>query len=916
MIDSTDPGRPSAAASLWKEARAAFEASLELPPGERRRWLEERCAAPELRAEVLELLDAHEDAEGHAIADGGDFLRPPIESGQPLELAGTQVGRYRVVERLAEGGTSTVYVAEQERPRREVALKVLSTGLHSAAALQRFTYEAEILGALRHPGIAQVFDAGTHAACDGLVQLPWIAMELVEGGLPIVAFCGSRAYTRRARLELFLDVCDAVYHGHQNGVIHRDLKPGNILVDALGHPKVIDFGVARATKEILGRGTAATQSGQILGTAQYMSPEQLTGVPADVDVRSDVYSLGVVLYELLTGELPYEASGASISELFASIVHASPRRPSAVNRELAGDLEWILLRALEKDKERRYDTVAELSGDVLAYLSDRPVSAGPPGTAYRLKKFVRRNRTAVVASLAAVASLQLGLFGLVRGYAWAQTEGERASNEAQRASNAARRASNEARRASLAAERASRQAAEARAMYEFLDGMLGTAVTPVAGRERRVADVVYNAAAGVAEAFEGQPEIEAAVRLTVGSSFVGLGELGEAGGQFEAAIRLFGEALGDDHPRTLEARATLARLWLLRGEKEPALTAAREIHALLSVDDRASAEQVAHAADVVGRVLLALDRVEEAAAHYRAELAAYYSDVLTPGRFGIALEAGAGIAYARAGDSDAAEVLWRAFTAQAEHLTRDHPETVTTLVHLAELLYRTGPRDVAVARLEECAERTELVFGAGHPARIDALRMLLDLYAGEEHVEQRLAHLERLLLAEEERHAVPFHPEVLRVRTRLARELFAHGRLGEAEAVMTRFFELAPEDDPDYDALLALRGRALGRLGHDWEAREMFTRALERAARYGADAAWEQQLFAELGLVEARLRMWDAAGEHLAAAWEGSGESLEAPGARELLAGLELVSQEQGALEDARRYAELGERAEALRVGE
>jgi tetratricopeptide (TPR) repeat protein/predicted Ser/Thr protein kinase len=309
-----------------------------------------------------------------------------------------RLGHYRIVRKIAEGGMGAVYEAEQDNPRRTVALKVIRQGFPSEALLRRFEHEAQILGRLHHAGIAQVFEAGTASTPSG--PQPFFVMELIDGR-PLTQFADQRGLDLRARLELMVRICDAVHHAHQKGVIHRDLKPANILVEESGQPKILDFGVARATDSDLRSATMQTDVGQLLGTLPYMSPEQVAADPLDLDIRSDVYALGVILYELVCGRPPYDLGGKMLHEAVHVIREVDPVPLSSINRVLRGDVEIIVEKALEKDKTRRYASAAELAADIERHLRDEPIVARPASTIYQLKKFTRRNK-ALVFGLAAV----------------------------------------------------------------------------------------------------------------------------------------------------------------------------------------------------------------------------------------------------------------------------------------------------------------------------------------------------------------------------------------------------------------------------------------------------------------------------------------------------------------------------------
>ncbi|MEM6568918.1 MAG: serine/threonine-protein kinase [Planctomycetota bacterium] len=366
-----------------------------------------------------------------------------------------KIGRYRLLSKLGEGGFGTVHRAQQtEGVQREVALKLLRPGMDSPEIVTRFEAERQALALMDHPGIAKVLDAGV--AGDGR---PWFAMELVDGS-SITEYCDGKQLPLQARLRLFEEVCQVVQHAHQKGVIHRDLKPSNILVteiDGKARPVVIDFGVAKALGARLTEVTFATQSFQVLGTPEYMSPEQASGRTAEVDTRADVYALGVLLYELTTGTKPFALQTLlerGYEEVLRVIRDVDPPRPSlrvgepgeasdasaharssstaALARDLRGDLDWIVMRAIEKERERRYDGVGELAADVRRHLEHEPVSASPPSVGYRLRKLVRRHRGGVAAAVALFVLFVAGSAGTAIGLVRASDEAERAGLEAQR----------------------------------------------------------------------------------------------------------------------------------------------------------------------------------------------------------------------------------------------------------------------------------------------------------------------------------------------------------------------------------------------------------------------------------------------------------------------------------------------------
>lgn len=385
--------------------RELFDRAAELPPAERGRFLDEACAGDaSLRAEVEALLACDRE-----LADDGDraaFLNSPVlRAPTARESLPERVGGYRVVRELGSGGMGTVYECEQDNPRRAVAIKVIRPGLASPVLVKRFAHEAQILGRLHHPGIAQIYEAGLTEQGQ-----PFFAMELIRG-TSLDRHARQHALPVRDVLALFVRVCDAVQHAHDKGVVHRDLKPGNILVDESGQPKVLDFGVARATGADLQTAAGRTEVGQLVGTLNYMSPEQIAADPALIDPRSDVYSLGVILFELLADRLPYDLAALPLPEVARVIRDRDPSSLGSISVRLRGDVETIVAKALEKEPERRYRSAGELGADVRRFLNHEPIRARRPSAAYVLRKFARRHKPLVGGLIGVVTALVVGLIG-------------------------------------------------------------------------------------------------------------------------------------------------------------------------------------------------------------------------------------------------------------------------------------------------------------------------------------------------------------------------------------------------------------------------------------------------------------------------------------------------------------------------
>ena len=515
------------------QAQSLFLNALEIPTeAERAAYVIAQCGADrELRQEVEELLD-------HA-RRLGPFLEPVGEADDATiahhisERPGTVIGPYKLLQQIGEGGMGVVFMAEQSQPlQRTVALKIIKPGMDTRQVVSRFEAERQAVAMMDHPNIAKVLDAGTTDS-----GRPYFVMELVKG-VPITKYCDEKHLPLCERLELFVQVCHAVQHAHQKGIIHRDIKPNNVLVaeyDNRAVPKVIDFGVAKATAQKLTERTMFTEFGQVLGTMEYMSPEQSKFNQLDIDTRSDIYSLGVLLYELLAGSTPFGGKRlheAAFDEMLRIIREEEPPKPStrlssidtlpsvAANRhteptrlskDVRGELDWIVMKALEKDRNRRYETASGFAADIQRHLHDEPVEAGPPTYAYRLKKFVRRNKVGVIAGSAIGLALAAGLILASMGFLQARQQ-----------ANIART-----------------QAARAIQVQQFLEEMLGS-IDPNTekGAAVTVQQVLDRAAENIETNFADQPDIRAVLHGTIGRTYFGLRLYEPAAGHLQSAVDL------------------------------------------------------------------------------------------------------------------------------------------------------------------------------------------------------------------------------------------------------------------------------------------------------------------------------------------------------------------------------------------
>ncbi len=893
--------------------------ALEVPPPDREAWLEQRCDDSALRAEVGSLL-------ARAAGTGLEGLTAELEAQVGRAAARVvdarvrevpeRIGPYRIRHVLGVGGMGVVYAARQEEPlRRDVAVKVLQPGTHAPRVIERFAAERRTLAALDHPYIAHVFDAGTTEH-----GLPYLAMEAVEG-LPIIPYCDLHRLDVAARIRLFLKVLAAVQYAHQKTVIHRDLKPSNILVtevDGEPAPKVIDFGIARVDSPDHGLSTAHTAFGAVLGTIEYMSPEQALSPAEGVGTRADVYSLGVVLYELLTGVLPFGAEvlrRASPTELERLLGETEPLPPSRrvaadgenaverararaseprrLSRALRGDLDNIIGVAMRKDAARRYASVAHFADDLERHLSEQPVSARPATWSYRTHRFVSRHRWGVGAGAAAtVAALAAGVAFTTR-------------------------LAIERDRARVEAEKAREVAGFLQEIFRVPDPTL-----PGAG-DVTARQLLDEGAARISARLVGQPEVRASLLGVVGNTYRGLGIWNEAARRLEDALDLERGLYGSE---SLDVATRLHELGLTRadlGEMQAAETMLREALALrsrllgedapetaatmtaLAVSLRgqgryAEAEEIGlRAVETYRRVVgpmhvetaLALHnlafivrgqgRFAEAEALYREALSIRqtlldpsHPDILqTMVNLALVVEA--------LGDYEEAEALLReGLERRQERLGDDHPATLTTRNNLAYQLWRSGRYPSADSLFADAVAIGRRLFPDGHPSlaimlnNLGVARRRSGDWETAEALHREAVAMNRRLLAEE-------HPRVAADLDNLGLVLSESGRGAEAEPVHRQAWEmrvrLLGEDHPDAAESLSGLARARLTLGDAEGAAELLRSVLStRTSQLGESNPRRAAALHDLGVALGRTPALDEAEQVLRSALSVRRAALEA----------------------------------------
>ncbi|MEM9407253.1 MAG: serine/threonine-protein kinase [Acidobacteriota bacterium] len=706
------------------KARELIDRARELPPEDRRDFLDSEVGDDTSFLSTLNL--EIEDDDSFLVPGGalqGAFFEDLADKIEGTEVQ-SEIGPYRLLEKLGRGGMGEVWRAEQLEPvRRDVALKLIKLGMDSEEVLARFHAERQALARMDHGNVARVFDAGVTQT-----GRPYFVMELIRGET-LTEYCDRQRLSTQQRIGIFLDVCDGVQHAHQKGIIHRDLKPSNILVTQESDrpvPKIIDFGIAKAIGEPLAEGAVRTRIGQWIGTPEYMPPEQAEPGLGDVDTRSDVYSLGAILYELLVGAQLFEGESIRSSdpaEMRRNIRDRDPSRPSdrlsslkgtatevarrrrtearQLARSLKGDLDWIVMKSLEKERERRYDSVRELAQDLRRHLAHEPVLAGPPSLDYRARKFVRRNRVGVAAAIvisgALVAGSALASLGLVRA--------------------------REAEKVAVA------EAEKANEINRFLRRLLASARPEGGiGREVTVVEALDRAHERIANSFEDNPEVGADLREVLGTTYQELGLLDRALPLLEESLVMRRELYGEQHERVASNLNELARLHHSKGDLDQA-----EAYFLETLDvlERADRPRLyAATLNNLGMLYVHAGKQEEAKATLEEALqrktelfGEVHNEVMpTVNNLGLLLD--------DMGDHEAAEDYYRrALAGNRELHGPEHGLVAINLGNLASNLRDQERLDESVDLFEQALEIKAGTFGTEHPSyaiTLSALAQALD----------------------------------------------------------------------------------------------------------------------------------------------------------------------------------------------
>jgi len=695
------------------------------------------------------------------------------------------IGPYRILQLIGEGGMGEVWLAEQVEPlRRRVAIKVIKLGMDTKHVVARFESERQALALMDHQAIARVFDAGSTAE-----GRPYFVMEYVPG-VPLTEHCDTHKLPTAARLALFMQVCDGVQHAHQKAVIHRDLKPSNILValvDGKPQPKIIDFGIAKAVGARLTEKTLFTEIGSVIGTPEYMSPEQADLTSQDVDTRTDVYSLGVILYQLLTGELPFSSGqlrSSSYEELRRKLREVEPPAPStkvstlgavstetaanrktdvvSLRRALKGDLDAITLKALEKERARRYGSPAELAADVQRHLRNEPVLASPPSWAYRARKYVRRHRMGV--ALAATLLALLASFSVAMAV--------------------------QAQRVARERDRANREAASAKRVADFMTRMFRVSSPNEARGSSVTAREILDKASMDVDSLSSDPELQARLQYTMGIVYKNLGLMKQGEGLLKAARETQGRLLGAEHLETLATTFQLGETKFLQGLFADAETLLRQALAgqrrLLGPENPATLRTMGVLANLLsrtGRLADAVSMMQQTVPLMRKTLGPEAPQTLASTSQLAAM-------LGDVGKLPEAEALFRqVLEAQTRVLGPDHPDTANTLGDLASVLEERGELAEAEKLQRQSLEVSQRVLGPDNINTLVSLANLANLLAKQGRLQDAEA-LAREANERRRRALGPEHPDTISGLVTLGTILASEGRLPDAEGLHRQALEI------------------------------------------------------------------------------------------------------------------------------
>ncbi len=698
------------ASDRWDDLQQLFATAVAMPTTERGTFLDGACGDDlALRREVEALLTAHAESESvleYSTGTEAETLPPSAASigdtpGTATPTPLPTVPGFRILHELGRGGMGVVYHAEREHPQRMVALKLLRSSFTQPSMRRRFEYEIQLLARLQHPGIAQIFDAGIVPSPDG--PIPYFAMELVHGK-SLHEIAKDPSLDLRDRLRLIARIADAVHHAHQKGVIHRDLKPGNILITADGQPKILDFGVARAVDPDLQMTTMRTEIGQLIGTLPYMSPEQVEGNPNQLDIRSDVYALGVVAYELIAGSLPYDLRNKLIPEAIRVIQQQEPSRLSMTNRACRGDVETIIAKALEKDRERRYQSIAEFASDLRRFLADEPIVARPPNRVYLARKFAKRHRALVTVSSVALL--------LLVGAAVAST------------TLAFRLASSN--------DSLTDAVTAAQTVNEFYTEHLLLAAAPEVslGRDITIVEALDDASVRVETELADQPEAAAFIHRALGSVFRRLDDTKRALHHSKRSLELYSATLGTEDPVTLETMNSYARLLY----DETRYDEAKKLRdtALATLRTHLGDAHPATLRVMISHAMIALELNEIDKAIQLFEIALPKYEVLPDADAQTLLDYRVSLAQAYDADGhsdDSLALLRDAIDEARPQLDPDHPTFLKAINSLGAALVGRGDFAAALPITQEIAESAARVLGPDHMNTLLAQQNLARTYS-------------------------------------------------------------------------------------------------------------------------------------------------------------------------------------------